>query len=268
MAKRFTDTQIWNKEWFLKLNIKEKLLLKFLFDNCDCAGIYETNLTLLSVFMGETITDDDFKNLKQVRKLENGNYLIEDFIKFQYGVSINELNPKFSVHRGIIKQLEKNNITLNQPLLNPCVRVTQTLQDKDKDKYMDKDNISTNSIKEKENKKEKEKIDPYFSSAKSNFLNEWQKVFDETPYLQRQHCFKLIELEEDIENFREILPDALQKLKRLKFDDIDFNPQNADWILRDCNFSKLMNGAFDNQLEVKHKSIAEILAEIEEKKSG
>ena len=37
MAKRFTDTEIWQKDWFLDLPIKQKLLVKFIFDNCDCA---------------------------------------------------------------------------------------------------------------------------------------------------------------------------------------------------------------------------------------
>lgn len=146
MAKRFTDTAIWQKEWFLKLSMKQKLLVKFLFDNCDCAGIYEPNFTLLSFFIGDTITEKDLIEIKQVKKLPNGNYMIEDFLKFQYGINnISELNSKFSVHKGIIKQLEKNNITLKQPLPNPYPTLTQGLQDKDMDKDKDKD-INTNSI--------------------------------------------------------------------------------------------------------------------------
>jgi len=265
MAHRLTDTEIWKKDWFLDLTDKQKLLTKFLFDNCDCAGFYRISWHLLRCSFSEAPTREDFEAIKQVKFIEDDLIFIEDFVFYQYKVqSFNELNPKNNAHKGVLKLLEKYNIYLapQEPLTSPSLGA----QDKDKDK--DKDNISTISLKEKEIKKEKEKIDPYFSSAKSNFQTEWQKVFEEKPYLQRQHCFKLIELEEDIENFRAILPDALQKLKRLKFDDIDFNPRNADWLLRDCNFSKLMNGAFDNQLEVKRKSVAEILAEIEEKKSG
>ena len=37
MTKRFCDTEIWNKSWFQDLSIKQKLLTKFMFDNCDCA---------------------------------------------------------------------------------------------------------------------------------------------------------------------------------------------------------------------------------------
>lgn len=265
MAHRLSDTEIWKKDWFLELTDKQKLLTKFIFDNCDCAGFYKISWRLLGIFFNELPTREDFEQIKQVKFIDDDLIFIEDFIFYQYKVkSFNELNPRNNAHKGVLKLLEKYNVYVapHEPLTSPSLGAL----DKDKDK--DKDNISANSLKEKENKKEKEKIDPYFSSAKSNFLNEWQKVFEEKPYLQRQHCFKLIELEEDIENFRAILPDALQKLKRLKFDDIDFNPRNADWLLRDCNFSKLMNGAFDNQLEVKRKSIEEILAEIEEKKKN
>jgi hypothetical protein len=154
MAKRFADTEIWQKEWFLKLSLKHKMLIKFLFDNCDCAGIYEPNFTLLSFYLGEPVNASDFEELKQVRRLENGNYFIEDFINFQYNTDISSLNPKFSVHKGIIKQLEKNNITLTQPLSNPSVKVNQPLQDMDMvmDKDMDinkdinKDKESTNIV--------------------------------------------------------------------------------------------------------------------------
>ncbi len=49
MAKRFTDTEIWQKDWFLDLPIKQKLLVKFIFDNCDCAGIYEISYRVLKI---------------------------------------------------------------------------------------------------------------------------------------------------------------------------------------------------------------------------
>ena len=142
MAKRFTDTEIWNKEWYLALSLKHKMLVKFLFDNCDCAGIYEPNFILLSFYIGEKITTEDFNKLKQVKKLDNGNYLIEDFLNFQYGVkSYEALNPKFSVHKGILKSLEKN-----QLLSNPCLTLKQGLQDMDKDMDKDKDNNSNKQI--------------------------------------------------------------------------------------------------------------------------
>ena len=59
MAKRFFDTELWKKDWFLDLPIKHKLLVLFLFENCDCAGIWEFNFRLASFLIGETVSIED-----------------------------------------------------------------------------------------------------------------------------------------------------------------------------------------------------------------
>lgn len=144
MAKRMTDTEIWRKDWFLDLSDKQKLLVKFLFDNCDCAGVYEISYRTLKFCFNDEITKKDFEGIKQIKFLDENKIFIEDFIEFQYGVSIDQLNEKNNVHRGILKSLNKNNIlsTLNQPFSNP----SQGVLDKDmvKDKDMDKKDISCN----------------------------------------------------------------------------------------------------------------------------
>ena len=99
--------------------------------------------------------------------------------------------------------------------------------------------------KEKEIKKEKEKIDPYFSPLKFAFESEFEKVFKRRPYLQRGECLKILELAQDINDFETVLPDAMKKLKSLKFGDLNFKP-SASWLLKDNNFSRLMNGEFDD----------------------
>lgn len=153
MVKRFCDTDIWQKEWFLNLSAVERQLFLYIKDNCDCAGFYVPNYAMLSFVMGQKITKEDFKNLKQVVFVDEDVLFIEDFIKFQYGVSIEELNPKYSVHRGIIKRLNKYGVfgTLTEQLRNTYL----SIQDKDKVKDKDKDFSSLQENKEKE---EKEKI--------------------------------------------------------------------------------------------------------------
>lgn len=152
MVKRFTDGDIWTKDWFLDLSLKQKLLIKFLFDNCDCAGIYEISYRTLRNCFNEEITKSDFENLKQIRFLDENTIFIEDFIKYQYNYEISDLNPKFSVHKGIIKKLNKYGIfeTLNKGSDNPTY---EGLQDKDKDK--DKDNTSNKQIDTSNNNDEK-----------------------------------------------------------------------------------------------------------------
>ncbi len=146
MSKRFTDTDIWQKEWFIKYSLKQKVLLRFLFDNCDAAGVYEPNWTLLNVYIGENVSEQDILGLNQdkiqVVKLDNGNYFVVDFIKFQYG----ELSKDCKPHQPVFKSLEKNNIDLDEiykginTLSKGYSKGINTLQDKDKYKYNNKYN--------------------------------------------------------------------------------------------------------------------------------
>lgn len=166
MAKRLFDTEIWQKEWFGELPIKLKALVFYIFGNCDCAGVFEANYRNLKFYIGDKICEKDILNIKQIVKLPNGKFFLTDFIKFQYGVSIEELNPKFSVHKGVIKILEKNGIlgkggeclnfeTVTEGLGNGY---NVTAQNKDKDKNKDKDNnITSNKEDETPKKTKKEK---------------------------------------------------------------------------------------------------------------
>ena len=119
MVKRLSDSEIWNKDWFLDLTDKQKLLVKFLFDNCDCAGVYEISKRVLRNSFEQEITKKDFEAIKQVKFISDDKIFIEDFIKFQYNTSIPLLNPLNRVHKGILKSLEKHNIiTLSKQLPN------------------------------------------------------------------------------------------------------------------------------------------------------
>ena len=194
MPKRLVDTEIWNKDWFLDLSIKQKLLVKFLFDNCDCAGIYEISYRTLKNCFNEEIKKEDFEGIKQIKFISENKIFIEDFIQFQYGITLNQLNEKNNVHKGIIKSLNKNRIfsTLNQPLTNPCLRVL----DKDKDKDKDKDNSSLLYSNP----------DFYFSSDKT-------KVFE----IYENECKNLIPLTGEKRN-RKVLDKTSNFLNEIEFD--------------------------------------------------
>lgn len=174
MAKRFTDTELWGKEFFLKLSMKQKLLLRYLYDACDNAGIYEPNYILLEVFIGEKITEDDILSLntdkKRIVKLENGKFYLTRFIKFQQG---NFLNPKNNAHKQIIEILKSNRVRYNNilapdkgvasPYEAPSKPLNSPLLAPDKGVASPPSNSNSNNTdyfkKEKEKEeKEKEKI--------------------------------------------------------------------------------------------------------------
>lgn len=188
MAKRFTDTELWGKEFFLKYSMKQKLLLRYLYDSCDNAGIYEPNYILLEVFIGEKITEEDILSLntdkKRIVKLENGNFYLTRFIKFQQG---DFLNPKNNAHKQIIAILKENRVRYNNiltpdkgvasPYEAPSKPLNSPLPAPDKGVASPPSNSNSNNtdttyltdINFKKEKKEKEKKENFCKS--DQFLN-------------------------------------------------------------------------------------------------
>ena len=157
MVKRLTDTEIWNKDWYLDLSIKKKLLLKYIFDNCDCAGVYEISYRNLRNCFNEEVTKEDFENIKMIKFFDENKIIIEDFIKLQYGVDINGLKPRNSVHKGVLRCLEKHKL-----LLNPF----ETVKNKDKNK-----NKNKNKDKNKDIDKDKNQQNDFDIKNNNNCIN-------------------------------------------------------------------------------------------------
>lgn len=107
MTKRFVDTELWQKEWFQQLSLKHKLLLKYIFENCDCAGFWIPNFSLASFLIGETVTLNDVKEINNFKKqfeiLSNGTIFVFEFIQFQYG----KLSESCKPHKPVIEKLKK-----------------------------------------------------------------------------------------------------------------------------------------------------------------
>lgn len=181
MTKRFCDTEIWNKSWFLDLPIKQKLLTKFIFDNCDCAGIYEISWRLLKFYFDEEITKEDFEKIKQVKFLNENTIFVEDFILFQCSIkALNDLNANNNAHKGILKRLEKYNLLQapNVPLTSPSLGAHSGAQEKEKEK-------------EKEEEKEKDISSSLVLSSSFEPVNEnFEKSFE----LYRKNCPDLLPL--------------------------------------------------------------------------
>ncbi len=159
MAKRFTDTDKWKKQFIRGLDTPYKLLYLYILDDCDHAGIWHVDFEVAQIRTGVTfdleIALDRFKN-KVTPFDDDEKWFIPDFIEFQYG----ELNAANRVHNSIIQLLTKYKIQYNKPLISPL----QGVKDKDKDKVKDKD-------KDKEQDKDPEIIFPYNTKK---FLEMWE----------------------------------------------------------------------------------------------
>ena len=147
MAKRFTENNKWEDNWFRRLNPVSKLFWLFVVDKCDIAGFWEIDWELASFYIGapvnESILGEFEGRLERVNN--NGKIWIVKFIEFQYG----SLNPAVHMHKAVIKLLDKKgllervkgSLTLKEGLTKGSGRVKEglrnpsgTLKDKDKDK--------------------------------------------------------------------------------------------------------------------------------------
>lgn len=154
MAKRFTDTGKWKKEFIKGLTPKMKLLWFYILDDCDHAGMWEVDMEVASLRIGEQITyEEAFIALgSKLQVFGRNKWFIEDFVAFQYG----KLSANNRMHQSVIATLTKYKIPLNMGLISPFegAKVKEQEQDKDKVKEKDKDTdpiliVSRETIDEK-----------------------------------------------------------------------------------------------------------------------
>lgn len=144
MVKRFCDTELWQKEWFQELNLKHKVLIKYIFENCDCAGVWNMNFRLASFVIGETVSLEDIKYINSIKEqfeiLDNKNIFVIDFINFQYGTLSKNCKP----HKSIIEKLKKYN--LYERVLKGYPKGIETLEEKEQEQYKEKEEDISSSL--------------------------------------------------------------------------------------------------------------------------
>ena len=186
MAKRMTDTDKWKKRFLRELKPQHKLLWFYILDDCNHAGIWDVDIEVASIRVGEELIYDMLPQafLDKIVIFDNGyKWFIPDFIDFQYG----ELNPNSNVHKSVIALLEKYNL---QGYVKGSQGVETTPQDKDKDKDIVKVKAKVKSFKkptvvdiaeyciERNNSVDAEKFYDYYSSngwkVGKNPMKDWK----------------------------------------------------------------------------------------------
>jgi hypothetical protein len=115
MGKRFTETTIWDDDWFYELSPEYKLFWFYVKDNCNHAGIWQPKIR---AFKAATDADVDLDKAlsyfnmgkNRVRVLPNGRWYIEDFYQFQYG---HVLNVRNRVHKSVLDQFLENGVSMS-----------------------------------------------------------------------------------------------------------------------------------------------------------
>lgn len=181
MAKRFADSNRFQKPFYRNLPAAYKLLWEYIHSDCDCAGIWLVEPDIAHIRIGKELKFDlktalELFNSDETRIIEvkkNKVWFLTEFLSFQYG----KLNKNSSIFKGILTRLQtygleneaykllENNNPLSNPLLNPlsnpldnsCANPCATLTIRDKDKYKDKDkDLDKDKVQVKEKEKEKE----------------------------------------------------------------------------------------------------------------
>ena len=117
MAKRFTDTDIWDQDWFVALPNKYKLLWNYMKDKCDDCGVWRPNKEILQRIISEPLNLNEFlvftntEEKERILVLKNGRWFLKDYFFFQYG---DKFNPHSPVHRGVLKRLVSHGIHLKE----------------------------------------------------------------------------------------------------------------------------------------------------------
>jgi hypothetical protein len=160
MAKRFTDTEKWKKPFIRGLQGAYKLLWLYICDDCDHAGIWQVDLDVAQIRIGEKINiEEAIKSFgDKIVIFDKGNkWFIPSFIEFQYPSG---LNPENRAHNSTIILLEKYNLIdkNNKPLKSPL----EGAMDMDKDMVM---------VKDKEQAKEKKpNLEEFLSFCKEDMV--------------------------------------------------------------------------------------------------
>lgn len=163
--KRFTEINKWDDPVFLELSAKQKLLWMFINDRCDNIGVWTPNPKLVAFntdFDGDTRQFlDDFlgainREERLVEVLSSGDWLITDFVKFQY-CQKKPLHPNSPAHKSYLELMDKRGLSQwfveNYPETMPESYLKQekksskrtlkdpfeTYKDKDKDRDTDTD---------------------------------------------------------------------------------------------------------------------------------
>jgi len=85
--KRYTDTNIWQKRWFMRLSPQEKLAWMYIKDQCDNVGVWDPNPELAHMLIGSE--DIDWEAFREkvngnVVLLPDGKWWLVDYIEYQH----------------------------------------------------------------------------------------------------------------------------------------------------------------------------------------
>lgn len=128
MAKRFTDNEKWQDNWFTDLTNDQKIIWIYLLDHCDNAGLWKVNIKNLNYFCSTNISVEEvisiFKN--RLTQVKEDLFLINKFCLFQYGPDFLTSKNK-AVISAINKLIQIGIINEVNGIYTPTIELTKTI---------------------------------------------------------------------------------------------------------------------------------------------
>ena len=151
--KRFTDTLKWEKEWFLSLEVGDKLVWLYLLDSCNEAGLWNVNWRLCSMLTGVELTEPSEEIAKQLIKTNHDKvYYLKGFMEFQYPDYMLKKSPMIRkcvdklIRYGVV-DADEYKTAQNEDVMESVSRVVSRVQEEEKE--IDKEEDKVKVVKKK-----------------------------------------------------------------------------------------------------------------------
>ena len=180
MAKRFTDNEKWQDNWFTDLTNDQKIIWIYLLDHCDNAGLWKLNIRNLNFFCSTNISVEEFISIfnKRLTRVKDDLFLINKFCQFQYGNDFLTSKNK-AVLSAINKLIMVDVIQENKGIYTLSIPYQYPIDTpKEKEKVLEQDNV-----KLKEQEQEVVKV----------IEQEVVKVLEQEPRTKNNYDFNIIE---------------------------------------------------------------------------
>ena len=138
--KRFFDTAIWRKEWFMDLSPNEKSAWFYIISECDNVGVWSPNFKLAEFTISGGVDWESFaKKLNgNVKILPNGKWWFVDFCAFQHP-DLSDDSTSNAI-RSYVSLLKKHGLWGKyQQLGNSTPTVHDTSRDRDREQDRDRE---------------------------------------------------------------------------------------------------------------------------------
>lgn len=134
MSKRYRDTEIWGKEWYVSLSCAERNAVDYVLCRCDAVGVWPPAFSVAERLIGEAVDWPALpgKTNGNIVVLDNGKWFVTDFVEFQYG----KLRESCAPHRCYLALLEKHGLDVR---VGKGFQGTHKEKEKEKEKELEKE---------------------------------------------------------------------------------------------------------------------------------